>query len=112
MAGIRTRKRGSSYSYIFEVGRDEDGRRKVVEKGGFKSETEAMDAGMDAYISWKHGDIGITSEKISLTDFIKQYVEIKKEDFSYSYLYTIVCRTNNHIFWYRIVVFICNICRY
>lgn len=100
MAGIRTRKRGSSYSYIFEAGRDEDGRRKVVEKGGFKSETEAMDAGMDAYISWKHGDIGITSEKISLTDFIKQYVEIKKEDFSYSYLYTIVCRANNHIIPY------------
>lgn len=100
MAGIRTRRRGNTYSYIFEAGRDEDGRRKVIEKGGFKSETEAMDAGMDAYISWKHGDIGITSEKISLTDFIRQYVEIKKEDFSYGYMRNIVSHANNNIIPY------------
>lgn len=100
MAGIRTRRRGNTYSYIFEAGRDEDGRRKVVEKGGFKTETEAMDAGMDAYISWKHGDIGVTSEKISLTDFIKQYIEIKKEDFSYGYMKNIVSHANNNIIPY------------
>jgi integrase len=100
MAGIRTRKRGNSYSYIFEAGRDEDGRRKVVEKGGFKSETEAMDAGMDAYISWKHGDIGITSEKITLTDFIKQYVEMRRDDLSPTYRATLVSHANNNIIPY------------
>lgn len=100
MAGIRTRKRGNSYSYIFEAGRDEDGRRKVVEKGGFKSETEAMDAGMDAYISWKHGDIGITSEKITLTDFIRQYVEMKRDDFAPTYLNIVVSHANKNIIPY------------
>ncbi len=100
MAGIRTRRRGKSYSYIFEAGKDEDGRRKVVEKGGFKTETEALDAGMDAYISWKHGDIGITSEKISLTDFIRQYVEMRKDDFAPTYINTLVSHVNNHIIPY------------
>lgn len=100
MAGIRTRRRGKSYSYIFEAGKDEDGRRKVVEKGGFKTETEALDAGMDAYISWKHGDIGITSEKISLTDFIRQYVEMRKDDFAPTYITTLVSHVNNHIIPY------------
>ncbi len=100
MAGIRTRKRGNSYSYIFEAGRDEDGRRKVVEKGGFKSETEAMDAGMDAYISWKHGDIGITSEKITLIDFIRQYVEMRKDELAPTYMATLVSHANNNIIPY------------
>ena len=33
MAQVRTRKRGKTWSYIFEAGKV-DGRRKVVERGG------------------------------------------------------------------------------
>ena len=32
MAGIRTRKRGKTWSYSFEAGKTETGKRKVIEK--------------------------------------------------------------------------------
>ena len=81
MSIIRTRKRGNTYSYSFEAGKTLLGRRKVVEKGGFKTEKEAMTAGMDAYISWQHGDIGITSERITLGEFIEEFLEARKDEF-------------------------------
>ena len=46
MATVLTRKRGKTYSYIFEAGKKADGKRKVVEKG-------------------------IVSENIPLKDFMK-----------------------------------------
>ncbi len=79
---IRTRKRGNTWSYSFEAGKNMLGRRKVVEKGGFKTEKEAMTAGMEAYISWSHGNIGITSEKITLADFIEEYLSARESEFS------------------------------
>ena len=35
MSQVRLRKRGKTFSYIFEAG-NVDGKRKVVEKGGFE----------------------------------------------------------------------------
>ena len=63
MAQIRTRKRGKrgTYSYIFEAGKI-DGKRKVVEKGGFPTKAAAYKAGVEAYTDFLHGNIGITSE--------------------------------------------------
>lgn len=75
MAKIRTRKRGKTYSYIFEAGRDENGKRKVVEKGGFATQDEAYDAGVDAYADWKHGNIGITTERVTVDAFFSQWLE-------------------------------------
>lgn len=76
MATIRTRKRGKTWSYSFEVGKNpETGRRKMKEKGGFASQDEAYDAGVEAYADWKHGNIGITSDKVLLDDFFKSWLE-------------------------------------
>ena len=44
MATLRTRKRGNSWYYNFD-GETLDGKRKIVEKGGFKTKKEALDAG-------------------------------------------------------------------
>ena len=44
MPQVRTRKRGKMFSYIFEAGKI-NGRRKVVEKGGFPTKSAAMKAG-------------------------------------------------------------------
>lgn len=75
MAKVRTRKRGKTFSYIFEAGRDENGKRKVVEKGGFATQDEAYDAGVDAYADWKHGNIGITSERVKVNDFLAKWMD-------------------------------------
>lgn len=32
MATVRVRKRGKTYSYIFEAGKTADGKRRVIEK--------------------------------------------------------------------------------
>jgi integrase len=75
MARVRTRKRGDTYSYIFEAGKV-NGKRKVIEKGGFASEDEAYDAGVAAYSDWKHGNIGITSNRITLQDYLASWLKV------------------------------------
>ena len=72
MSKVRTRKRGKTYSYSFEIGKDpETGKRRMKEKGGFATAKEAYDAGVDAYASWQHGNIGITSKKITFENFFE-----------------------------------------
>jgi len=65
MATIRTRQRGRTYSYIFEAGWV-NGKRKTVEKDGFKTKETAYNAGVEAYADLKHGNIGIVSDHITL----------------------------------------------
>lgn len=79
MAQVRTRKRGKTYSYIFEAGQV-NGKRKVIEKGGFATKDEAYEAGAAAYTDWKHGNIGITSDKITLADFTNLWLKSKPKD--------------------------------
>ena len=73
MAQVRTRKRGKTYSYIFEAGKV-DGKRKVVEKGGYPTKAEAYKAGVAAFNDHLHGNIGITSESITLKDFMTNWL--------------------------------------
>ena len=75
MAQVRTRKRGKTFSYIFEAGKKADGRRNVVEKGGFATKAQAYKAGVAAYNDFLHGNIGITSEKITLKDFMTAWLD-------------------------------------
>lgn len=76
MATIRTRKRGKTFSYSFDVGRNPaTGRRKMIERGGFSTEQEAYDAGTAAYAAWKAGNIGITSERVPLSEYLAAWVE-------------------------------------
>ena len=74
-AQVRTRKRGKTYSYIFEAGKTPEGKRKVIEKGGYPTKQAAYDAGVAAYNDWKHGNIGITSEKITVKEFMTNWLE-------------------------------------
>lgn len=75
MAQVRTRKRGKTFSYIFEAGKKADGRRNVVEKGGFATKDAAYKAGVAAYNDYLHGNIGITSERVTLKDFMTAWLD-------------------------------------
>ncbi len=75
VAQVRTRKRGKTFSYIFEAGKTADGKRKVVEKGGFATKDAAYKAGVAAYNDYLHGNIGITSEKITLKNFMTAWLD-------------------------------------
>ncbi|MBR1804798.1 MAG: site-specific integrase [Selenomonadaceae bacterium] len=75
MAQVRTRKRGKTFSYIFEAGKTADGKRKVVEKGGYPTKDAAYKAGVAAYNDYLHGNIGITSERVTLKDFMSAWLD-------------------------------------
>ena len=100
-ATIRTRQRGAKWYYSFEAGII-DGKRKQVSKGGFDTEKEAWEAGQEAYVSWKHGNIGIVSERIRLEKYLHTWLEnvIKPEAKRSSYAsYACIIRTriNPHL---------------
>lgn len=75
MGKIRTRKRGKTYSYVFEGGKTPEGKRKVVEKGGFETAAAAYDAGVAAYNDYKNGSIEITGENMRLKDYLAKWLE-------------------------------------
>lgn len=72
---IRTKKRGKTWSYAFEAGKTPEGKRRTIERGGFPSESEAYDAGVTAYTDFKHGNIGITSEHITLGEYLDVWLK-------------------------------------
>lgn len=74
MAIVRTRKRGRTYSYIFEAGQV-NGKRKTVEKGGFRTKEDAYNAGVEAYTDFKHGNIGIVSDHITLNVYMDNWLQ-------------------------------------
>lgn len=69
---IRIRKRGGTYSYSFDISKRP---RRMKEKGGFATEDEAFDAGVQAYADWKNGNIGVTSERVTLKDYLASWLE-------------------------------------
>ena len=69
---IRIRKRGKTYSYSFDISKHP---RRMKEKGGFSTEDEAFDAGVQAYANWKNGNIGVTSERVTLKDYLASWLE-------------------------------------
>ncbi len=69
MAKVRTRKRGKTFSYIFEAGRTAAGKRRVIEKGGFPSKESAYEAGIQAFTDFKHGGIGVKKNRPTLAEF-------------------------------------------
>ena len=72
MSKIRIRKRGNTFSYSFEIGRNP---RRMKEKGGYANEKDAREAGIKAYADWKSGNIGITSERVKLRDYLTAWLE-------------------------------------
>ena len=72
MSKIRIRKRGNSYSYSFETSKNP---HRMKEKGGFATEKEAFEAGVKAYADWKSGNIGITSERVKLREYLAAWLD-------------------------------------
>ena len=95
MAKVRTRKRGNTFSYLFEAGK-ENGKRKVIEKGGFDSPDAAYDAGVEAYNKFKHGQL-VADSKTSLRDFINRWFDLHKSELKGDTIQTYRVIINKHI---------------
>lgn len=94
---VRTRKRGKTWSYIFEAGQV-NGRRKVIEKGGFATEKDAYNAGdipllllyhtgmrISEVLGLSWSDVNFAEHKINLR---RQLVYIKKKGYFFTTLKT------------------------
>ena len=46
MATVRTRKRGNTYTYIFEAGKKPDGKRRTITKGGYATKAKLAGDGL------------------------------------------------------------------
>ncbi len=98
MGTVRTRKRGKTFSYIFEAGHV-NGRRKVIEKGGFPTKEAAYTAGVQAFTDWQHGGIGLTSTRIRLRDFADLWLKnVARLNVRTSSLVSYKARLRRHVY--------------
>lgn len=71
------RKRGNSWAYSFEVAK-EDGKRKRVEKTGWKTKKEALEELRKAIIDYENSGVVLNESEMSVTDYFdywfKEYV--------------------------------------
>ncbi len=87
MAKVRIRQRGKTWSYSFDAYTLE-GKRKIVEKGGFQTKQIAYDEGVKAFAKYKGGDIRFSSDKITVVNFLNLWLEEKKDDLKISSVHT------------------------
>ncbi len=69
------RKRGSTWSYYFELGRV-SGKRKKKEKGGFKTKKEAEAALAKAISEYNHAGTVFEPSEITVADYLDQWYEL------------------------------------
>ena len=71
---VRTRQRGKKWSYSFEGARI-NGKRKPIEKGGFATEQEAYEAGLEAYKEYRAAGSVFSGSDMSVSDFMDMWLE-------------------------------------
>lgn len=74
MAEVVARKRGSSWSYSFELAKV-DGKRKRKEKGGFRTKKEALEAGAKAKAEYDNSGQTFTPSEISVADYFDYWLD-------------------------------------
>lgn len=81
------RKRGKTWSYYFDTAKI-NGERNKVEKSGFRTQKEALDARAAAIAEYKNSGRTFSPKEISVADYLDYWLEnaIKKNiDHGYSY---------------------------
>ena len=81
------RKRGNKWSYYFDTAKI-DGKRRKIEKGGFRTQKEALEARAKAIAEYKNTGRTFSPVEISVSDYLDYWLEnaIKKNiDHGYSY---------------------------
>lgn len=69
------RKRGSTWSYYFDLGQV-DGRRKKKEKGGFRTKKEAEAALAAALTEYNNAGIVFEPSEVTVSDYLDQWYEL------------------------------------
>lgn len=81
------RKRGKTWSYYFDTATI-DGKRNKIEKGGFRTRKEALDARAEAIARYNNTGRTFSPKEVSVADYLDYWLEnvIQKNiDHGYSY---------------------------
>jgi integrase len=73
-----TAQRGKTWTYWIDVGRDENGRRRQVTKGGFKTEREAQAAMRKLLVTIEEGSSYKKPSKETLAAFMREWLNSAK----------------------------------
>ena len=73
MAEVRVMKRGNVYQYQFEIAKV-DGKRKYINKSGFKTKSEALESGNIAYAEYINTGKPFKESKLSYSDYLDYWL--------------------------------------
>lgn len=91
------RKRGSTWSYYFDMGKV-DGRRKKKEKGGFRTKKEAEAALAKAIAEYNNGGQVFEPTNITVADYLDQWFDLHcKINLRYNTQLNYLQIINNHL---------------
>lgn len=68
------RKRGKTWSYYFDTAKI-NGERKKIEKGGFRTQKEALDARAAAIAQYNNVGRTFSPKEISVSDYLDYWLE-------------------------------------
>ena len=74
MGNVTIQKRGNYYQYKIEVAKV-DGKRKFINKSGFKTKEEAIKAGNLAYAEYLNTGLNFKETTISFSDYLDYWYE-------------------------------------
>ena len=74
MGKLNITKRDKVYQYQFEAGKI-NGKRKRINKSGFKTKKEAEEAGSKAYSEFKNSGLAFKENNISYSDYLDYWLE-------------------------------------
>ena len=97
MANIRITKRKDVYQYRFEIA-SENGKRKYINKSGFKTKAEAMEAGNIAYTEYINAGKPFKECKMSYSDYLDYWINnYCKTNLKYNTIQTYTTLSNKYI---------------
>ena len=74
MSSVTIQKRGKVYQYKFEIA-SVDGKRKFINKSGFKTKSEAIEFGNKAYTEYLNAGIPFKESTISYSDYLEFWLK-------------------------------------
>ena len=97
MADVRVMKRGKVYQYQFEIA-PVDGKRKYINKSGFKTKKEAFDEGVKAYNEYEYSGKKVNVKDMSYSDYLDYWIDnYAKLNLRYSTIMSYCNIIKNHI---------------
>lgn len=74
MGNVNIKKRGNVYQYQFEIA-SVNGKRKYINKSGFKTKAEALESGNKALTEYNNAGIPFKESNISYSDYLDYWIK-------------------------------------